>query len=81
MYTTTLVRINMDTCVFISKSRATEHSCVNSLRDFPYFVTFSPPPPQLLPSPTISDVHTERELILRVNLEVIQFHRGRGRTI
>jgi hypothetical protein len=71
MCTVTLVRMIMHTCVFISKSRAAEHSCVNSLRDFPYFVTFPPPPSLASPPSTISDVHKERELILRVNLEVI----------
>jgi hypothetical protein len=69
IFTATLFGENMHACVFISKSRATLRGCVNALRDFPHFVTFSTSPPQLpLPLPF--------QMFTKINLEVIQLHRN-----
>lgn len=70
IFTATLLAENMHTFVFISKSRATLRGCVNALRDFPHFVTFSPPPRPNFPS------HRYFRCSQRVNLEVIQLHRN-----
>jgi hypothetical protein len=70
VFTASLLGENNHARVFISKSRATVRGCVNALRDFPYFVTFRPPPCPNFPS------HYRLECSQRVNLEVIQLHRN-----